>query len=275
MYAKCPYCGEEIDTSFSLCKFCNGDLTYGSIEAIRQAVILFPNLLLEPGAIEGFIAEVEKIDESQKLTRNRKLLEASEVKKRFEQERKKKEEEIQTQIIREKELAEQKAKQKAALRAEKIASMPRTIQVISTNWKKLLIVSLLLISIVFASVSITNSVEANRIASEKADLIQKNRLAIDAAVKLSNYMDSILNDSPPTGKMSLAPYREELEILFEDFDLASTEARCARTFRISFWTFFWNDLNIGNDEYAVNAMFPLFRSDLGKYIDSCSRMKVS
>lgn len=276
MYVQCPYCGEEIETSFSSCKFCNGDLTYGSIEAIRQAVILFPNLLLESEANEEFIAEVEKIDESQKLTRIRKLTEASEEKKRLELESKRKEEEIQNQILRAKELAEQKAEQKAELRAKKIASMPRAMQLIYAHWKKLLIISLLLISIVFAFVLISNSVEANRIASEKADLIQRNKIAIDSAVKLSNYMNSMLNGAPATGNVLLTPHRAELEKLFKEFDLASLESPCSRIVRAKFWTFFSYDLySSPNDEFAVKAVFPLFRSDLGKYIDSCSSMKVN
>ena len=154
--------------------------------------------------------------------------------------------------------------------------MPRAMQLIYAHWKKLLIISLLLISIVFAFVLISNSVEANRIASEKADLIQRNKIAIDSAVKLSNYMNSMLNGAPATGNVLLTPHRAELEKLFKEFDLASLESPCSRIVRAKFWTFFSYDLySSPNDEFAVKAVFPLFRSDLGKYIDSCSSMKVN
>lgn len=139
MDAQCPYCGGLVQTSFSLCKFCNGNLTYGTFEAIRQAAIVYQNLI-EDGSKEEFAAEVRKIDDSRKVAIDKKLQEVEEQKKKLEHEKNQRQKEIQAQILKDKEIAEQKAE----VKAKRISEMGSLKRFAYQRWYILVLAGLIL-----------------------------------------------------------------------------------------------------------------------------------
>lgn len=159
MFAQCPYCGGEIQVSFSVCKFCNGNLTYGSLEAIRQASIMHPELLVDASLREKFIAEVKKIDESREAERLRNQIVAKEEQEKLELAKQRKEQEIQEQALRDKQIAQEKAQEKA----RRLSEMGAVRKFAYTRWYLLALLAGLVVALPLVATEIKTTEAENAV----------------------------------------------------------------------------------------------------------------
>jgi hypothetical protein len=267
MYAKCPYCGGEIDTSFPLCKFCNGDLTHGSFEAIRQAAILFPELLVKTGLKEEFTAEVKRIDASREAAvkdleslreaeRQRKKLEAEEEQRKLE-----------LADAEKKRLVELEKEQKLA----KLNARPKLIKFLYVQRIKILAAFSTGILILIVNQWIIASNESKRVALELAQEAEAKEFSLQAASNLMTYSIKI-NDEQSDDYISLNPYHEQLNGLTDELISAS---RSSKTYDCLYGTLsersriFVNSTHSFQSWVSIDDVLVPLVYDLGDYKESC------
>lgn len=266
MDAQCPYCGGLVQTSFSLCKFCNGNLTYGTFEAIRQAAIVYQNLI-EGGSKEEFAAEVKRIDASRvaAVKELESLREAEKQRKQLEAEEQQRK--LELADAEKRRIFELEKEQKLA----KLNARPKFMKFLYVQRRKIVAVLSTGILILIANQWILASSESKRVALEIAQETEAKEFSIQAASNLMTYSIKI-NDEQSDDYISLRPYHEQLNGLTDELIFTS---RSSKTYDCLYGTLSERSRIFVSSNHSFQSwvsiddvLVPLVY-DLGDYKESC------
>ena len=204
----CPFCETGIDESSLICPQCRGNVSIGSVQAIRQALIIRPELVSQdPNSLSQLKTLVESIDKSiQDAANKRQEFEALERRIREEKE-------IEDQRLQD-ELALVKQSQEKLKREEREAYLQTLTPIkrsIVRNKFRTALISFLILGLLGAGVS--TAITSRNIKNQaRVDAEAKANQEAQDAIDSEKSKDTICTEILPVAEEFTAPYQQ----IFDD-----------------------------------------------------------